>query len=130
MAQKGEYEGLSFSVGDEVVIDRRSGEHQTLKVSQLLYDAVLRTRSVLMLAASRGMILTYSEAMRFIDDIWPYRNVGTIMELIDDDCAARGEPSLAALCVEKHTGRSAVGAWNLDDGELVRMRCFEYWRVR
>jgi hypothetical protein len=97
----------SFAVGDVVEVKWRP--ERPVKVDDRMYEAVVRLRSALIVAAQRRSTLTYAETATAIDELYPARGLGRALDLLSYDCGQRGEPSLAALVVRSDSGRAGSG---------------------
>jgi hypothetical protein len=78
---------------------------------------VERARAALIMAATRRSIVTYGELGKAIgmDGVALRNEMRRVLDQLSEDCAARGEPSLAALVVNARTGAPGPG-W--EDGSL------------
>jgi hypothetical protein len=114
----------SFAVGDVVEVKWRP--ERPVKVDDRMYEAVVRLRSALIVAAQRRSTLTYAETAAAIDELYPARGLGRALDLLSYDCGQRGEPSLAALVVRSDSGRAGSG-W-AGDAENERERCYRHWK--
>jgi hypothetical protein len=59
------------------------------------------------------------------------QGLGSTLDLLSEDCTRRGEPSLAALVINKKTGHA--GDQFRGDDAVGREQCYEHWlqqRVR
>ncbi len=91
-----------------------------------MYEAALRLRSALIVAAQRRSTLTYQEASDAIDGIFPRQGLGRPLDLLSHDRALRGEPSLAALVIG--TGSGTAGSAYVGNDAAERERCYDRWR--
>lgn len=92
---------------------------------------VAQARAALVVAAMRRSLLTYGELGRAIGvgGVGLRNEMRLILDDLSDDCQSRGEPSLAALVVNKDTGEPGAGWTNGPDTtwqQEVRL-CFRHW---
>jgi hypothetical protein len=66
-------------------------------------DAVARMREHLIDAARAGETVTYGELVREAELPVPPKALGRLLVLLSEDCARRGEPTLAAIVVTAST---------------------------
>ena len=111
-----------FEIGDTVTTTFRP--ERPIKVTPVMYEAALRLRSALIVAAQRRSTLTYDQASNAIDGVFLTRALGKPLDLVSHDCMQRGEPSLSALVISKRSG--AVGGAYIGDAEAARERCYTY----
>ncbi|WP_137816830.1 hypothetical protein [Gandjariella thermophila] len=114
----------SFTVGD--VVETSFRPDRPIKVTAVMYEAVVRLRSALIVAAQRRSTLTYEEASAAIDCAFVPAGLGRPLDLLAEDCVRRGEPSLAALIVQKRSGE--VGSAFIGNADAERERCYRHWR--
>ena len=114
----------TFIVGD--VVTTRFRPEKPIKVSEVMYEAAVRLRSALIVAAQRRSTLTYQEASEAIDRLFAPQGLGRPLDLLSHDCITRGEPSLAALVIGKRTG--TVGSAYIGEDAAERERCYKHWR--
>ena len=98
-----------------------------LHVSERDVDAGARARSVLVDAARAGSTITYGELVREAELPYPPRRLGRLLILLSEDCARRGEPTLAAIVVAQATGE--VGDGYGDGAVEDRAAVFRTWRA-
>jgi hypothetical protein len=113
----------SFAVGD--VVNTRFRPERPIKVTEVMYQAALRLRSALIVAAQRRSTLTYQQASDAIDGIFAKQGLGRPLDLVSHDCQGRGEPSLSSLVIGKGTG--AAGSAYVGDDAAERERCYQHW---
>lgn len=108
-------------------------------------------RELLVAAARAGVALTYSELLGNLGHAFSrprMRSLCRVLDHIDEDCAARGEPELAVLVVRQSDGLPGQGWWinggareHGHEGDWqgpqaaaliarVQGRAFAYWRTR
>jgi hypothetical protein len=116
--------GSSFAIGDVVVTSFRP--ERPINVTPLMYEAVGRLRSALIVAAQRRSTLTYEQASAAIDGAYVPAGLGRPLDLLSEDCARRGEPALSALVVQKQSG--GVGSAFIGNADAERERCYRHWR--
>src|SRR4051794_24780498 len=114
----------AFQVGDVITVHWRKAK--PIKVTDRLYEAVLRMRSALIVAAKRRSTLTYSEVAAAIDNLFSQRNLTKALDLLAYDCVKRGEPSLASLVVTKLDGETSTGY--VGNPGPVRENCYAHHR--
>jgi hypothetical protein len=114
----------TFTVGDEIVTTFRP--EKPIKVNDRMFEAAIRLRSALIVAAQAQSTLTYKQASAAIDGLYGYRSMGRVLDLVSEDCMQRGEPSLAGLVVAGQSGE--VGDAFVGDAEASRQACYRYWR--
>lgn len=115
---------ISFAVGDVVVPSFRP--ERPITVTAVMYEAAVRLRSALIVAAQRRSTLTYDQASAAIDGLFVPAGLGRPLDLLKEDCIRRGEPSLSALVVQKHSGE--VGSAFTGNADAERERCYRHWR--
>lgn len=119
-------DGMNFKVGDTVEIQWRP--ERPVTVNERMYEAVARLRSATIVAALRRSTLTYTEAERAIDLLYPARGLGAALDLLSYDCIKRREPSLAALVVRKDSGEVGEGfIGGAAAAAAEREKCYEGW---
>ena len=74
------------------------------RLSPRLAQSTSAARSVLIDVAQHREVITYGELSDAIGRSVLPRHMGPLLSMIDHDCAARGEPGLAALVVSAATG--------------------------
>jgi hypothetical protein len=118
--------GMNFKVGDTIEIEWRP--ERPVTVNERMYEAVARLRSATIVAALRRSTLTYMEAERAIDLLYPARGLGAALDLLSYDCIKRGEPSLAALVVRKDSGEVGHGfIGGAAAAAAEREKCYGSW---
>lgn len=106
-------------------------------------------RAILVAAARAGSALTYSEVLGMLGHGFSrpkMRTLCRILDRVDEDCAAAGEPELAVLVVRQSDGLPGQGWWvnggarehghagSWEGAEAaalvarVQQRAFAYWR--
>ncbi len=112
----------SFSVGETVTSPFAERKTYTIKPEDL--DQLARLRLMTQTAALLGGTVTYSQVEALIGI--PHRRPGRLLDLLSTQCQRAGEPSLAALVVQKHTGRCG---YNFDgDEDKARLACYDHWQ--
>ena len=96
-----------------------------IRLSDRVARTVMRCRPILIDVAEHGEVITYGELSEAIDRSVLPRHMGLLLHMIGHDCAARGEPSLAALVVSAGTGE--VGTRDASWAGPERLACWEYW---
>ena len=92
---------------------------------------VALARAALIVAAMRRSLLTYGELGLAIglDGVELRNEMPHVLDELSTECIANGEPSLAALVVNKSTGEPGAG-WQNGRGvtwhESVR-QCYNHW---
>lgn len=78
---------------------------------------LIKARAALIVAAMRRTVLTYGElgAALGIEGVTLRNQLRHVLDDVSDDCASRGEASLAALVVNQRTGQPGSG-W--EDGDV------------
>ena len=91
-------------------------------------ESIARMREHLVDAARAGETVTYGELVREADLPVPPKALGRLLVLLSEDCARRGEPTLAAIVVTAATGEvgDGYGAGAARDRRELR----DYWRGR
>lgn len=112
--------------GDVVDIDFRPGT--TVRVTDRMFTALRVLRTRLIEAARNGQTVTYQEAAAVTDNAYHPQGLGRLLDILSVDCQRRGEPSLAALVVQKRSGE--VGHAFVGDADSERSECIRYWRNR
>ena len=110
----------------------------TLRVGEVVETARrrlhVRERDVVSLTAMRAMLIdearagatvTYGEVVRDLALPVPPKGLGRLLELLSEDCARRGEPTLAAIVVTQATGEvgHGYGAGAHSDRDAL----YRYW---
>ncbi len=93
---------MKFNVGDTITFSWRPD--RPVKVTEKMYLAVARLRSLGIIAARRRSTVTYGEAEAAIDRAYVAQGLGPALDLLSWDCYERGEMSLACLFVRKDSG--------------------------
>lgn len=102
-----------------------TAERRRFHVSPTDIDQVAAMRVLLMDEARAGTTITYGEVVRALRlNVLP-RGLGRLLVLLSEDCARRGEPTLAALVVRQSTGEvgDGYGPQALDD----RRELLDFW---
>jgi len=109
-----------LEAGEVVESDRRRFH---VRPSDL--DSVARMRDYLADAARVGETVTYGELVRETDLPVPPKGLGRLLVLLSEDCARRGEPTLAAIVVTAATREvgEGYGPGAGDD----RSALYRYW---
>ena len=119
-----------------------------MSAAGLLADPA-EVRAHLIAAASAGESITYSELLNQLGHQFTrpkMRQLCTVLGVVDDEAAERGEPELAVLVVRQSDGLPGQGWWvaggaanhgyeGLWEGpearalvEQLQTRAFDYWR--
>lgn len=110
-----------------------------------------QVRDLLVAAARAGIALTYSELLGHLGHAFSrpkMRQLCRVLDRVDEDCAARGEPELAVLVVRQSDGLPGQGWW-INGGArehghegswegaaaarlvaAVQRNAFDYWQTR
>lgn len=99
-----------------------------IRLSDRVARIVMRCRSILIDVAAHREVITYGELSQAIDGSVLPRHMGLLLHMIGHDCAARGEPSLAALVVR--AGTWEVGTPDASWAPPERLACWEHWCSR
>lgn len=116
----------------------------------LLADPAV-VRDLLVAAARSGVALTYSDTLGHLGHAFSrprMRQLCRVLDHVDEECAARGEPELAVLVVRQSDGLPGQGWW-INGGARehghegswegpeaavlvarVQKNAFTYWRTR
>ena len=111
---------ITLRVGDKVTV-----KGSTLTVTELDAVTIPPLRARLVEVASRGDTTTYGALKSDLELPHAVNGLGRLLDLIEADCAGRGEPSLAALVVSQGTGEVGVGA--NQDAESQRQMVYRRW---
>ena len=90
-----------------------------------LAQSTLAARSVLIDVAQHREVINYGELSEAIGRSVLPRHMGPLLSMIDHDCAARGEPGLAALVVSAATGE--FGTRDESWAPPQRRACWMQW---
>ena len=110
-----------LEVGEVVETDRR---RFTVRTADL--ESVERMREYLVDAARAHATVTYGELVREADLPVPPKALGRLLVLLSEDCARRGEPTLAAIVVTAATRE--VGDGYGPGADEDRTALHRYWR--
>jgi alkylated DNA nucleotide flippase Atl1 len=99
-----EYDDSTLQVGES--LERGEGR---IRVSERDVRAVAAMREYLIVEARDGSTVTYGELVRDLGLSTPARGLGRLLVLLSEDCARRGEPTLAAIVVTRATGEVGDG---------------------
>ena len=113
-------ESLAITVGDYFPVGDRMR-----RLTPRLAQATNAARSVLIEVAQHREVITYGELSDSIGRSVLPRHMGPLLSMIGHDCAARGEPSLAALVVSAATGE--VGTRDETWAPPQRLACWAVW---
>lgn len=100
-------------------------ESRRFHVSGRDIDAISRMRGFLVDEARARATVTYGELVRTLDLPCPARGLGRLLVLLSEDCARRGEPTLAAIVVTASTGE--VGDGYGSGAFADRRELYEFW---
>lgn len=87
--------------GERLVIKGR-----TVTVTPTAVACLPRVRARLVEAALAGETVTYGELREELDLPYLVQGMGRLLDLVSEECARRGEPSLASLVVNALTGEA------------------------
>jgi len=109
-----------LQVGDTVETARRR-----FHVSARDLESVTAMRAMLIDEARAGATVTYGEIVRDLALPVPPKGLGRLLVLLSEDCARRGEPTLAAIVVTQATGEvgHGYGAGAHSDRDAL----YRYW---
>lgn len=82
-------------------------------------------RRLLIAEARAGSTITYGEVVRTLDLPVAPKGLGRLLVLLSEDCARRGEPTLAAIVVTQSTGE--VGHGYGPEACEDRRELLDYW---
>ncbi len=111
---------LAITVGDRFPVGERM-----YRLTPRLARSTIAARSVLTDVARHREVITYGELSDAIGRSVLPRHMGPLLSMISHDCAARGEPDLAALVVSAATGE--VGTGDESWAPPCRSDCWERW---
>ena len=100
------------------------GRRFTVRASDL--ESVARMREYLVDVARARETATYGELVREADLPVPPKALGRLLVLLSEDCARRGEPTLAAIVVTASTRE--VGDGYGPGAREDRASLYRYWR--
>ena len=111
---------LAITVGDRFPVGERM-----CRLTPRLAQATKAARSVLIEIAQHREVITYGELSDSIGRSVLPRHMGPLLSMISHDCAARGEPSLAALVVSATSGEVSTrdSSWAAPQ----RLACWATW---
>lgn len=103
-------------------------ESRRFHVTPADVDHVIAMRALLIDEARAGTTITYGEVVRALRLPVPPKGLGRLLVLLSEDCARRGEPTLAALVVRQSTGEvgDGYGPQARDD----RKELLDFWSRR
>jgi hypothetical protein len=113
----------TLRVGDVVETPRRR-----LHVGPRDVASVTAMRATLIDEARARATVTYGELVRDLALPVAPTGLGRLLELLSEDCARRGEPTLAAIVVTQSTGE--VGHGYGAGARSDRAALYRYWRPR
>lgn len=111
-----------LEAGEVVESDRRR-----FHVRPADLESVARMRDYLVDAARARSTVTYGELVREADLPVPPKALGRLLVLLSEDCARRGEPTLASIVVTSATRE--VGDGYGPGAESDREDLYRYWRL-
>ena len=117
-----ESDATTLQVGETLASDTRR-----FRVSEGDVEAVAAMRGYLVDAAKARASVTYGELVRETGLSVPPRGLGRLLVLLSEDCARRGEPTLAAIVVTQSTGE--VGDGYGSGASQDRDDLYAYWRL-
>ena len=88
-------------------------------------ESVIAMRRLLITEARAGSTITYGEVVRTLDLPVAPKGLGRLLVLLSEDCARRGEPTLAAIVVTQSTGE--VGHGYGPEARDDRRELLGYW---
>lgn len=109
-----------LAVGETVASDTRR-----FHVSASDIESLARMRPLLIDEARAGATITYGEVVRALDLPVAPKGLGRLLVLLSEDCARRGEPTLAAIVVTASTGE--VGDGYGPEAAMDRRELLDYW---
>ena len=95
---------------------------RTLTVTHTAFECLPRTREFLIGLAREGATVTYGELREHLRLPYAPVGMGRLLDLLSEDCDRRGEPSLAAVVVNRTTGE--VGHDNAGAAAAERARVY------
>lgn len=109
-----------LEVGETIETERRR-----FHVRPVDRESVAAMRALLIDEARAGATITYGELVRTLRLPCPPKGLGRLLVLLSEDCARRGEPTLAAIVVTQTTGEvgDGYGVGARDD----RAELYDYW---
>lgn len=110
-----------LQAGETIETERRS-----LHVSDADVAQVAAMRALLIDEARSHSTITYGEVVRALDLPVAPKGLGRLLVLLSEDCARRGEPTLAAIVVTRSTGE--VGHGYGPEALQDRRDLLDYWR--
>ena len=112
---------LPFLEEGEIIVSGARRFH----VSKRDLESVASMRTFLVDEARARATVTYGELVDTLRLPAPPKGLGRLLVLLSEDCARRGEPTLAAIVVRQSTGEvgDGYGAGARDD----RAELFDYW---
>lgn len=96
-----------------------------LHVRERDLQSVTAMRVMLIDEARASATVTYGEVVRDLALPVPPKGLGRLLELLSEDCARRGEPTLAAIVVTQSTGE--VGHGYGGGAQTDRDALYRYW---
>lgn len=108
--------------GETVESDRRR-----FHVSAADIASVAAMRALLIEEARAGATITYGEVVRTLDLPVAPKGLGRLLVLLSEDCARRGEPTLAAIVVTQSTGE--VGHGYGPEAPQDRQELWDHWAI-
>lgn len=112
--------GCTLQAGETVTTATRR-----LHVSARDIESVTAMRSMLIEEAQARATVTYGEVVRDCGLPVPPKGLGRLLVLLSEDCARRGEPTLAAIVVTAGSGE--VGHGYGDDAAADREALYAHW---
>lgn len=110
----------TLQVGEIVHSEKRS-----MHVSARDIESVIAMRAMLIDEARAGATVTYGEVVRDCQLPVPPKGLGRLLVLLSEDCARRGEPTLAAIVVTAGSGE--VGHGYGAGASTDRQDLYAYW---
>ena len=110
----------TLQVGETVVTEKRR-----IHVSERDIRSVLAMRGMLIEEARSRATVTYGEVVRDLRLPTSPKGLGRLLDLLSEDCARRGEPTLAAIVVTAGTGE--VGHGYGEGADSDREALYAHW---
>lgn len=97
-------DSVRLRAGETVTTEKRR-----IHVSERDVDSVAAMRAMLIEEARARATVTYGEFVRDLALPTSPKGLGRLLDLLSEDCARRGEPTLAAIVVTATTGEVGRG---------------------
>ena len=112
--------GATLHAGETITTAKRR-----IHVTERDIDAVAAMRAMLIEEAGARATVTYGELVRDLALPTSPKGLGRLLELLSEDCARRGEPTLAAIVVTATTGE--VGRGYGGGAAADRQALYRHW---